>query len=90
MKWITSNNTIIFAPEYNEELDIQLISGYEIIIFSNHKLNKKIFQSYANDNFNNIEYSLLCLLQDLDNVIIEIKLLEVQTNKVKIKIIAYA
>ena len=36
--YITKDNTIIFDPEFNEPLDIDLLSKYNEIIFSNYKL----------------------------------------------------
>ncbi len=65
MKWISNDDTIIFDPEFNEKLDIELISGYKKLIFSNYELDEKIFQRYANDNFNVITYRVGKFNQDV-------------------------
>ena len=56
MNWIVSSDTIIFDPEFNQKLDIELISGYKIIIFSNFVLNERLFESYANNDFYYLTY----------------------------------
>ena len=42
MNWITNTDTIIFDSEFNEKLDINLISNYRKIIFSDYELNEKV------------------------------------------------
>ena len=49
------SDTIIFDPEYNKPLDINLISQYKKIFFSNYVLNEDICNAYENNNFNNLE-----------------------------------
>ena len=56
LNWITNNDTIIFNPKFNAELDIGLISKYTKLIFSNYELNKELFESYANGNFYGLLY----------------------------------
>ena len=51
MNWINNSDTIIFGPDFNEELDTVLISAYSKLIFSDYILNEKLFDSYANNNF---------------------------------------
>ena len=72
MKWIANSDTIIFDCEFNEKLDIELISGYTKIIFSNYKLNEKLFEYYLNEklfeyylNDNNSEYYVGTFNQDI-------------------------
>ena len=45
------SDTIIFHSEYNNPLDINLISQYKKIIFSNYQLNKGICEAYGNNIF---------------------------------------
>jgi hypothetical protein len=47
----TKKNTIIFDPEFNELLYINLISKYNKIIFSDYLLNDGVFEIYEN-NYN--------------------------------------
>ena len=47
------SDTIIFVPEYNDPLDINLISQYKKIIFSNYLLSEGICNAYENNIFNN-------------------------------------
>ena len=47
------SDTIIFDPEYNDPSDINLISQYKKIIFSNYQLTDGICEAYGNNNFNN-------------------------------------
>ena len=55
--YITSKDTIIFEPKYNKLLDINLISQYKKIIFSNYQLSKGICKAYENNIFNNFNFS---------------------------------
>ena len=56
MSWIANDDTIIFNSDFNEKLDIELISRYKIIIFSDYVLNKKLFEFYENNKFNGLIY----------------------------------
>ena len=49
MNYIANSDTIIFAPEFNDELDINLITNYTKLIFSDYKLNERLFNMY-NEN----------------------------------------
>ena len=49
MNWITKGDTIIFAPEFDAELDIELISDYTKLIFSDYKLCDDLFERYENN-----------------------------------------
>ena len=51
MEYITNKDKIIFEPEFNRKLDFDLISGYTNLIFSNHILNDRLFESYSNNIF---------------------------------------
>ena len=44
-------DVIIFSPEFNEPLDIELISNYKKVIFSDYVLDKDIFKAYMFDIF---------------------------------------
>ena len=54
--YITISDTIIFDPEYNDPLDINLISQYKKIIFSDYQLSDGICEAYGNNNFKNFNY----------------------------------
>ncbi len=56
MNWIANEDTIIFDARFNTELDIELISNYSKLIFSDYELNEKIFEYCANNNFDNLQY----------------------------------
>ena len=49
------SDTIIFEPEYNKPLDINLISQYKKIIFSDYQLSEGICEAYKNNIFNNFK-----------------------------------
>ena len=53
MNYITKGDTIIFAPQFKENLNVSLISNYAKLIFSNNVLDDKLFENYEN---NNIDY----------------------------------
>ena len=46
--YITNEDTIIFSPHYNESIDINLLSQYNKIIFSDYKLSEELFEKYEN------------------------------------------
>jgi len=46
LNYITNEDTIIFSPYYNKPIDINLLSQYNKIIFSNYELNEKLFEKY--------------------------------------------
>ena len=48
--YITKDSIIIFSPNFNDKLDIEFLSNYKQIIFSNYKLNDKLFNYYANND----------------------------------------
>ena len=59
MKYISSTNTIIISPKFNEKLSneyIKIISKFDKVIFSNYKLNDKLFEAYKNNKFNSFKY----------------------------------
>jgi hypothetical protein len=49
--YITKEDTIIFSPYFNKELDSELLLNYKKIIFSNYELNENLFDAYENNNF---------------------------------------
>ena len=51
-QYIAKDDTIIFSPEFNEELNHLILVNYKKIIFSDYKLNQKLFDSYSNSNLN--------------------------------------
>ncbi len=55
MKYISNCDTIIFDPEFNDELDVNLISNYTKLIFSDFALDEKLFEYYSNNNFKDLE-----------------------------------
>jgi len=55
MNYITSGDTIIFEPSFNNELDYGLLKDYRKIIFSNYNLDDSLFERYENNNFKNIK-----------------------------------
>ena len=60
MEYISSTSTIIISPEFNEILTnehIEIISKFNKVIFSDFKLNDKLFKVYENkENGYNDEY----------------------------------
>jgi len=46
--YVTNEDTIIFSPHYNELIDINLLSQYNKIIFSDYKLSEELFEKYEN------------------------------------------
>ncbi len=64
MNYITNNDTIIFSPSFNDELDYKLLNVYKKIIFSNYDL----FEKYENNNLENIKYIGSNFNQSVDNL----------------------
>ena len=65
MNWIAKEDTIIFAPEFNSELDISLVSNYAKLIFSNYEfddneLNDELFKLITK----NYDYDYDCYYND--------------------------
>ena len=57
--YITNNDTIIFASEFNKPLNLELINKYKNIIFSNNDNTNDIFiKSKFNQEVNNLPNSL--------------------------------
>ena len=50
MIYITKGDTIIFSFDFNENLDINLISGYARLIFSDYELNDTLFKAQENND----------------------------------------
>ncbi len=55
MNYIANCDTIIFNPEFNDELDIELISNYTKLIFSDYVLDEQLFEHYSNNNFEGLK-----------------------------------
>ena len=54
--YITKDSIIIFSLNFNDKLDIEFLSNYKQIIFSNYELNDEIFNAYANNDFYYLNY----------------------------------
>ncbi len=68
MNYITNNDTIIFAPSFNDELDYKLLNVYKKIIFSNYDLDNDLFEKYENNNFQGLENIVSNFNQSIDNL----------------------
>jgi len=68
MKYITSCDTIIFAPSFNDELDCGLLNDYRQIIFSNYNLDDNLFERYVNNNFQGLKYIRSNFNRSFDNL----------------------
>ena len=55
MKYITNDDTIIFDPSFDEELDPELLTKYKRIIFTNYILDHKLFDAYINNKFKGLK-----------------------------------
>ena len=55
--YITKDSIIIFSPNFNDKLDIKFLSNYKQIIFSDYELNDELFNAYANNDFQNLEFT---------------------------------
>lgn len=54
MYW-TNADTIVFYPEFNDILDIKLLSEYKKIIFSDYIFNERVYMNmYRGDSINNL------------------------------------
>ena len=67
MNYITKGDTIIFGPSFNDELDYQLLTNYQRIIFSNNELNNNLFDAYENNDIN-LFYKNSCFNQSISNL----------------------
>ena len=54
--YITNKDTIIFSPNYNVLTDVNLLSLYNKIIFSNYELNEELFEKYENLDFEYLKW----------------------------------
>ena len=68
MNYITKDNTIIYAPSFNDELDNELLNNYKKIIFSDYNLNDGLFDAYDNYDFKYFEYQGNCFNQMIYNL----------------------
>jgi len=48
LNYITNEDTIIFMPHYDKPIDINLLSQYNKIIFSDCTLSEELFEKYEN------------------------------------------
>jgi len=55
-EYITNESTIIFSPNYNKQIDINLLLTYNKIIFSNYMLTDDLFERYSNNDFYDLKY----------------------------------
>ena len=68
VNYITKDSIIIFAPHYNEVLDIKLLTNYNQIIFSNFELNDNLFDAYSNNEFINFKFANNKFNQSVNNL----------------------
>ncbi len=68
MNWIANTDTIIFDAKFDEELDINTISSYTKLIFSDYELNEKLFESYANNDVYHFKFNENKFNQDISNL----------------------
>ena len=66
--YITNDDTIIYDYTYNEEPDINLISNYCKLIFSDYELGDDLFVKYENNNLNNSTYLGSKFNQPISNI----------------------
>ena len=64
----TNKDTIIFDPDYNEQLDMDLITQYKEIIFSDYKLSEGICEAYENNIFKNFKWIGSQFNQEVDHL----------------------
>ena len=68
MEYIQSSNTIIFSPEFNEELTneyLEIISKSNKVIFSNYELDDELFEKRVFLLFIYLKKSLLIVYGNL-------------------------
>ena len=46
MDYITNEDTIIFGPSFNKELNPTLLTNYKKVIFADYELNNDLFDIY--------------------------------------------
>src|SRR3990167_2681233 len=63
--FITKDDTIIFAPEFNKSLDLELINKYKNLIFSNYALDNNLFDKYKK---NTLLYIISLFNQEVNNL----------------------
>ncbi len=68
MNWIANQNTIIFNTEFNEIIDISLISTYTKLIFSEYELNEQLFEHYSDNNFKGLKWIRSKFNQNVSNL----------------------
>ena len=56
MDYIIKDDTIIFSPEYNRQIDTNLLTNCKKIIFSNYELDDYIFDKYNFGNLYELRY----------------------------------
>ena len=54
--YITYLDTIIFSPRFNKSINLDLLSSYNKIIFSNYELTDDLFLKYSNNNLKDLKY----------------------------------
>ena len=58
MSYITKDDTIIFSFDFDDKLNIELISNYKKVIFSNYELCKELFEKYEGKKIYFREYDV--------------------------------
>ena len=68
MDYITKDDIIIFSFKYNEPLNLNLLSHYKKVIFSNYELAEYLFDKYEFNDTKNLPYFYCKFNQQVDNL----------------------
>jgi len=66
MNYITREDTVVFSPEFNEKIDIKLLSIYKKVIFSNYELTDNLFDNYFHNDFDDCKWYSSLFNQKID------------------------
>ena len=72
--YITKEDIIIFSPEYNKILSLDIISGYSVVIFSNYELDNNKLLENINESIaikSNLDFSYVKKLLFLSDQLLE-------------------
>ena len=68
MLFIVKDDTIIFSSEYNEPIDINLLTNYKKVIFSDYELDKYLFDKYKTNKLENLKCKLSKFNKSVNNL----------------------
>ena len=68
MDYITKDNIIIFAPNYNDLLDTNLLLKFNKLIFSDYELSDELFEAFENNNFKKLNFNYSKFNQKVNNL----------------------